>query len=93
VEREGPDSRHTWLINEAVEAPLQFPKNREMIFQLREALFADDKSVLKIYELSTARRVGLAFLDLPRNMRADIAPRRRPGSENKSTAELSAWTP
>jgi hypothetical protein len=37
-----------------------------MIFQLREALFADNKSVLKICELSTARRVGLAFLDLPK---------------------------
>ena len=37
---QGPESRHAWLINEAVEAPLQFPKNREMIFQLREALIA-----------------------------------------------------
>jgi hypothetical protein len=30
------------LINEAIEAPLQFPKNRKMIFQLRETLIAGD---------------------------------------------------
>jgi hypothetical protein len=52
------------LINEAVEAPLQFPKNRKMIFQLGEALFASEKSPFKIRKLGTASRVGLAILDL-----------------------------
>ena len=35
-----------------------------MIFQLNEALFASEKSAFKVRELSTASRVGLAFLDL-----------------------------
>jgi hypothetical protein len=35
-----------------------------MIFQLREALFASEKSALKIRKLGTASRVGLAILDL-----------------------------
>jgi hypothetical protein len=52
------------LVNEAVEAPLQIPKNRVMIFQLREALFASAKSALKSRKLDTASRVGLAILDL-----------------------------
>jgi hypothetical protein len=60
----GPESRHAWLIKEAAEAPLQFPKNRKMIFQLREALFASEKSAFKICEFGTASRVGFASLDL-----------------------------
>jgi hypothetical protein len=52
------------LINETIEAPLQFPKNRKMIFQLREALFASEKIAFKVRKLSTASRVGFAFLDL-----------------------------
>jgi hypothetical protein len=52
------------LINEAVESPLQFPKSRQMIFQLREALLAGEQSAFEIRELRTASRVGLAILDL-----------------------------
>jgi hypothetical protein len=52
------------LLNKAAEAPLQFPKNRKMIFELREALFANEKSTFKICELGTASRIGLAILDL-----------------------------
>jgi hypothetical protein len=52
------------LINEAVEASLQFPKSRKMIFQLREALFASEKSAFKVRELGAASRVGLAIPDL-----------------------------
>ena len=59
-----PESSHAWLIDEAVEAPLQFPKNRKMIFQLGEALFASEKSAFKVRELSTTSRVGRSFLDL-----------------------------
>jgi len=36
------------LVNEAVETPLQIPKNREMIFELRDALFASAKSAFKV---------------------------------------------
>jgi hypothetical protein len=52
------------LINEAVEAPLQFPKNRNMIFKLREALFAGEKGAFEIRELGTASRVRRAILNL-----------------------------
>jgi hypothetical protein len=57
-------SRDLCLIKEAVDALLQFPKIRKMIFQLREASFAGDKTLFKICELSAASGVGLAFLDL-----------------------------
>jgi hypothetical protein len=39
----GPESRHAWLINEAVETPLQFSKSRKMIFQLRKPLFDSEE--------------------------------------------------
>ena len=58
------ENRHTWLINEAVESSLQFPKSRKMIFQLREASLAGEKSPFKIGEFGAASRIGLAFLDL-----------------------------
>jgi hypothetical protein len=57
-------SRHTWLINKAVETSLQFPESREMIIQLREASLAGEKRTFKIRELDTTGRVGFAFLDL-----------------------------
>jgi hypothetical protein len=52
------------LINNATEAPLQFPKNREMIFQLREALFANDESAFEFRKLSAASRIDLTTLHL-----------------------------
>jgi hypothetical protein len=52
------------LINEAAEAPLQFPKNRKMILQLGEVLFASENSTFKNCEFSPASRVGLASLHL-----------------------------
>jgi hypothetical protein len=60
----GPESTDAWLIKEAAEAPLQLPKNRKMIVQLRETLFASEKSAFKIREFGTASRVGFASLDL-----------------------------
>jgi hypothetical protein len=60
----GPESRYAWLINEAAETPLQFPKNRKMILQLGEALFAGENSPFKNCEFSAASRVGLAILHL-----------------------------
>jgi hypothetical protein len=52
------------LINQAAKAPLQFPKNRKVIFQLREALFASAKGTFKARKLGSASRVGLTILDL-----------------------------
>jgi hypothetical protein len=52
------------LINEAVDAPLQFPKNCKMILQLGEALFASENSTFKSCEFSAASGVGLASLHL-----------------------------
>jgi hypothetical protein len=59
-----PDSGHVRLIHEAVKPPLQFPKSPEMIFQLRKASFASEKSVLEICELGAASRVGFAIPNL-----------------------------
>jgi hypothetical protein len=47
-----------------VETPFQFPKNRKMIFELSEALFATENRTFKNCELSAASRLGLAILHL-----------------------------
>jgi hypothetical protein len=60
----GAKSRHARLIDEAAEAPLQLPKNRKMVFQLGEALFAGEKSAFKIHKLGAASRVELVILDM-----------------------------
>jgi hypothetical protein len=60
----GPETGHAWLIDEALESPLQFPKNREVIFEQRETSFASEKSPFKFGELGAANRVGFAFPDL-----------------------------
>jgi hypothetical protein len=61
----GPESRHAWLINETVKAPLQFPKNRKMIpvergFVVRQR----QQYVQECRELNAASRIGLAILHL-----------------------------
>jgi hypothetical protein len=70
------------LINEAVEAPLQFPQNCQMIFQLREALFASAKSAFEIRELGTASRIGLAILDLCEERHHGLSRPGNPGSKS-----------
>jgi hypothetical protein len=58
----GRETKHTWLINVAVEAPLQFPKNRKMILQLPKSLFDSEQVLLTRFEGHAASRS--AFTDI-----------------------------
>jgi hypothetical protein len=49
-ELEGPETKDTWLIHEAVEAPLQFTKSRNMIFQPRKTLLDSEELLFTSFE-------------------------------------------
>ena len=53
-ELEGPETKDPWLIHEAVEAPLQFTKSREMILQPRKALLDSEEVLFTSFEGSAA---------------------------------------
>jgi hypothetical protein len=78
----GPESRRAWLIDRAVEAPLQFPKNRKMIFELGEALFASENRTFKNCEFSAASRIFLAILHLREERHYGPSRPRNPDSKS-----------
>jgi hypothetical protein len=52
------------LINEAVEAPLQFPKSRKIIFQLRKPSFDREEVLFTGFEGSATGRRVIAVVDM-----------------------------
>jgi hypothetical protein len=61
---EGLQSKHAWLIHDAIDPPLQFSKSRKIVFQPGKSLFDDAETFVATREGSAAGRGAFAIVGL-----------------------------